>query len=273
MQLGLVELVVDGAALRQLEHRRRQVAARQAPRPRRDQRPAQAGAAAEVGDVELARRRGQRRRQRRGDERRRAIAQGRQLGVEARRELVEGLLDVVVAGALGRAFAEAGGEVVARVRVVGFLGQPLAEHRDRVVDVPGVDERARVRAAAPLARRQQRASPGARRRPPRRSGPARPAAASGGARRRRTSARSRSRAGTPIRLPPTACAGAAGCPGSPAPAGSRRARGCAGRRAPPSSVWRRCFSTLPRLFQMPATSGATSTARRSRSSAAASSPR
>ena len=46
--------------------------------------------------------------------------------------------------------------MVARVRVVGFLGQPFAEHRDRVLDVAGVDERARVRAAAPLARRQQR---------------------------------------------------------------------------------------------------------------------
>jgi hypothetical protein len=33
----------------------------------------------------------------------------------------------------------------------GSVGQPFAKHRDRVVDVAGVDERARVRAAAPLA--------------------------------------------------------------------------------------------------------------------------
>ena len=36
-----------------------------------------------------------------------------------------------------------------------FVGQPFAEHRYRVLDVPGVHERPRVGAAAPLAGRQQ----------------------------------------------------------------------------------------------------------------------
>ena len=263
-QLGLVELVVDAAALRLLEHRRRQVAARQAPRPRRDQRPAQAGAAAEVGDVELARRRRQRRRQRVGDERRRAVAEGRRAwrrsSPRSRRRTARRRRRWRARARLRRGRRRGGG---ARRRCRAPRPASRGTSRPRRSMCPALTSARVYEPRRRLPGGMQRASPGARRRL---ASAIRSCAISSSVRwcqaspnvgaisiaRRHAASPSAQRLRRRSRLPRFDSA----CGLSASSMLRRKARSA-------SSVWRRCFSTLPRLFQMPATSGSTATAWRS----------
>jgi hypothetical protein len=49
--------------------------------------------------------------------------------------------------------------MVAHVHLVGLCGEPLAIDLDRVLDLAGAHERARIRVAAPLVRRLQQHRP------------------------------------------------------------------------------------------------------------------
>ena len=128
---------------------------------------------------------------------------------------------------------------------------------------PGVDERARVRVAAPLVRRHQHASPARgddRLGDPVLGDQQQRQVVPGVAERRRDLDRAPARGFAFRPLP---------APAQQAAEVRQRLRALGELEAAPEGALRlvglaRCFSTLPRLFQMPATSGATSTARRSR---------
>jgi hypothetical protein len=124
-------------------------------RPRPGQRTDQSRAAAQVGDVELRRRRRQCGAQGLRDELRRAVLEHGEMSVEIGGELVEHLHDVGIARALRR-FAQARGQVMLDICVAGLALQPVAVERDGLFVRAGRRQRAAVGLApARLGRQQQ----------------------------------------------------------------------------------------------------------------------
>ena len=133
-QFTFDQFVVDIPGPGLSDHRCGQVDSHQSARIRRDERSAQAGAAAGIEHIEALRRLDIRVRQHLRDQRRRAVRQLGELGVEAGGEAVERLLDERVRCPRRDIAAGAGRQHVPGNGTVRLLFQPLFEDFDRLVD-------------------------------------------------------------------------------------------------------------------------------------------